>query len=172
MSKKRSANPRDVFPKVFDGDGKPLCGVCKKPLKGRQRRWCSVECSDYVNIVTSPSFARHKVALRDKGVCSECGCDTAKLKRILKLAGGRSHDSAGRYALSWMEVNDLKAAMGFTTTHYWEMDHIQAVIEGGGLCGLDNLRTLCIPCHHEETRQLARRRAAERKNKPLPLFGD
>jgi hypothetical protein len=29
----------------------------------------------------------------------------------------------------------------------WDADHILAVKDGGGMCGLDNMRTLCIPCH-------------------------
>jgi len=48
-------------------------------------------------------------------------------------------------------------------TRLWEMDHILPVVEGGGDCGLDNLRTLCWACHARETADLARRRAATRK---------
>jgi hypothetical protein len=29
----------------------------------------------------------------------------------------------------------------------WDADHIVPVKDGGGLCGLDNMRTLCISCH-------------------------
>jgi hypothetical protein len=46
---------------------------------------------------------------------------------------------------------------------FWDMDHITPVVEGGGGCGLDNLRTLCIPCHRAETAKLAARRAADRR---------
>jgi 5-methylcytosine-specific restriction enzyme A len=45
----------------------------------------------------------------------------------------------------------------------WEMDHIVPVIEGGGDCGLENLRTLCWACHARETKALAARRAEKRK---------
>lgn len=45
----------------------------------------------------------------------------------------------------------------------WEADHIIPVSEGGGECGLENYRTLCIPCHRQETATLAKRRAAKRK---------
>ena len=37
---------------------------------------------------------------------------------------------------------------------FWQADHIKAVAEGGGGCGLDNLRTLCTPCHQVETERL------------------
>lgn len=59
--------------------------------------------------------------------------------------------------------------------HLWEMDHILPVVRGGGGCGLDNLRTLCLRCHRAETARLATERAAERRGKndgvTLPLFG-
>ena len=42
-------------------------------------------------------------------------------------------------------------------------DHIVAVYEGGGLCDLENLRTLCVCCHAEVTRAQAKERAALRK---------
>ncbi len=45
----------------------------------------------------------------------------------------------------------------------WDMDHIVPVIEGGGSCGLDNLRTLCREHHREVTAALATRRAQARK---------
>ena len=40
---------------------------------------------------------------------------------------------------------------------FWQADHIVAVAEGGGGCGLENLRTLCTPCHRVETEQLRSR---------------
>lgn len=36
----------------------------------------------------------------------------------------------------------------------WEADHIVAVVEGGGSCTLENLRTLCSPCHKAVTKAL------------------
>lgn len=48
------------------------------------------------------------------------------------------------------------------TGQLWEADHIVPVVEGGGECGLDNYRTLCIPCHKKETKALAARLAAKR----------
>ncbi|TXH49477.1 MAG: hypothetical protein E6Q97_22670 [Desulfurellales bacterium] len=44
-------------------------------------------------------------------------------------------------------------------TNAWEADHIVPVCEGGGLAELDNYRTLCVWCHKQETRNLAKRRA-------------
>lgn len=49
---------------------------------------------------------------------------------------------------------------------YWEMDHVTPVAEGGGSCGLENLRTLCRVHHRLATAALARRRAEARKENP------
>ena len=164
MSKKRCDNPCVVFPKRFNENGKPLCGVCGTLLKGRQRRWCSQECSNHVNIVTSPSFARHKVYQRDKGVCAKCGHDTQKLKRILRIARGRRYTSLDKRDLNMFEEREIKKLLGYTRqNHLWEMDHILPVVEGGGLCGLEGLQTLCIPCHRIDTKELAARRAKARR---------
>ena len=39
----------------------------------------------------------------------------------------------------------------------WDADHIIPVKEGGGQCGLENIRTLCIKCHKTETKKLAQK---------------
>lgn len=40
---------------------------------------------------------------------------------------------------------------------WWEADHITAVVEGGD-SNLENVRTLCIPCHRAVTAALRARR--------------
>lgn len=35
----------------------------------------------------------------------------------------------------------------------WHADHILPVWQGGGCCGLENLRTLCETCHERHTRE-------------------
>jgi hypothetical protein len=42
-------------------------------------------------------------------------------------------------------------------TPHAQADHTVAVSEGGGACGLENLRTLCTPCHKKETAALRER---------------
>jgi 5-methylcytosine-specific restriction endonuclease McrA len=48
----------------------------------------------------------------------------------------------------------------------WDADHIVPVAEGGGECSLENLRTLCIWCHQNETAKLRRRLSENRKRMP------
>jgi len=40
---------------------------------------------------------------------------------------------------------------------WWEADHIRPVVEGGD-SDLENMRTLCIPCHRGVTAELRLRR--------------
>jgi hypothetical protein len=51
------------------------------------------------------------------------------------------------------------------TKSLWQADHIEAVIEGGGGCGLDNIQTLCVPCHKKDTAALAAKRAEKRQRR-------
>ncbi len=51
----------------------------------------------------------------------------------------------------------------------WDADHIVPVIEGGGECDLDNLRTLCVHCHRVVTAALRARRQAARLGAPRAL---
>jgi 5-methylcytosine-specific restriction endonuclease McrA len=49
------------------------------------------------------------------------------------------------------------ALAGDWPTHritFWDADHIKEVCRGGGLCGLENLQTLCVLCHRKKTREL------------------
>lgn len=91
---------------------------------------------------------RFLVFERDKGICALCRTDVFE---------GATHRNG----------SPVRRGSG----HLWEADHIVPVVEGGGECTLENMRTLCIPCHKKETADLARRRAHERHVKrPLPLF--
>jgi hypothetical protein len=50
-----------------------------------------------------------------------------------------------------------------TEGQFWQADHIVPVAEGGGLCGIENLRTLCTVCHLRETADLKKRLKKRRK---------
>lgn len=91
---------------------------------------------------------------RDKGVCALCSLDCQALKRQYKKL------------LTKQERIDFKVQHGIPASRsgrFWDIDHIVPVVEGGGSSGPENLRSLCIPCHQRITRELAGKRAAERK---------
>ena len=192
MTDQRGARVCDLYPRRRDADGNLLCAVCRKPgaewqfpPKGRSNsKYCSAECRTEAYIRCDPNFARQAVLSRDKGVCCRCGTDTEKLQRIMVAARGvdpwghlyePDEDPVGPKPkpLDGAEARHILWAIGFTRRHLWEMDHIQPVVHGGGLCGLDNLRTLCTRCHDKETARLAAERAEARRMvqaPPGPLF--
>ena len=49
----------------------------------------------------------------------------------------------------------------------WDADHIIRVADGGGMCGLENIRTLCIPCHKSVTAAGATEAARKRREKMM-----
>lgn len=64
-------------------------------------------------------------------------------------------------------------AMGYDRGRrsYWDMDHVTEVVRGGSN-QLENLQTLCQPCHKAKTAKLAAERALERSGQPcLPGIG-
>lgn len=65
----------------------------------------------------------------------------------------------------------LSATVAFIL-QFWQVDHITAVVEGGGMCDLDNLRTLCVPCHQDVTADLLRSRAQQRQLEAAARCGD
>jgi len=178
----RAANVQKTFPTRTDADGNRLCAWCGKPCRTNRHKYCSSDCQDEVYVRCTPDYACQKVWKRDRGVCALCGCDTEKIERILRAVQRYAHDEgiyrwpdpdspphhrASAPHITWK----LRQILGFTRDHLWEMDHIKPVIEGGGLCGLENLRTLCTECHDRETARLRARLAKRRRDaKPLPLF--
>ena len=100
---------------------------------------------------------------RDHGICALCGADMAKLKRVLRHV----KDSGG-----WPALNLLHSLLRIPRhrKHLWDGDHVVPVVEGGGGCGLDNYRTLCLWCHLGQTAALAIRRAQARRDAKRPLM--
>ena len=116
-------------------NGRALCRRCSVVVPDGKRTFCSRACVHVWKLRTQPQYLRQQVFNRDHGICAQCGRDT--------------HEGARRRARG--------------SGHRWQADHIVPVVEGGGECGLENIRTLCTACHRVETAALARRRA---KNRP------
>jgi 5-methylcytosine-specific restriction endonuclease McrA len=57
-----------------------------------------------------------------------------------------------------------------TRRSLWDADHIVPVVEGGGECDLENIRTLCLICHRRATRELRERRIQARKSMATDLL--
>ena len=147
------ANPKAL---PLGPSGRPQCRKCSGEIpKGSGRRtFCSDPCVVDWKIRTQPEFAAEQVHARDHGVCVLCrrDCDALYRKiRVTKLS--RRKDRMAELGLPESLLRRRR---------YWEVDHIMPVVEGGGSCGLENLRTLCWECHRRATRELAARRARTR----------
>jgi 5-methylcytosine-specific restriction protein A len=143
-------------------NGERICYNCGGPLPKGKPYNCSSKCSEEWRAKTSPAHMRYLLHQRDRGVCALCGLDTDALKR--QYDEFRDREKRGQL---WNAKQDefLKAhgiPWGRVVSDWWDADHITPVIEGGGECGLENFRTLCIPCHKKETAEL-RRRMVHRK---------
>jgi 5-methylcytosine-specific restriction endonuclease McrA len=136
--------------------GEKLCAWCGKVLENKRLKYCSDECSNEVYIRSGRSTLL-RVAVRDGGVCVICGLKTANLKSLLIRSAESKHGPRYRYFYHRMLMR-----FGLTNSEagnsLWQADHIIPVKKGGGCCGLENLRTLCVWCHKKETKKLAQER--------------
>jgi 5-methylcytosine-specific restriction endonuclease McrA len=127
-----------------------MCRWCKGAVSGRRRTFCSDACVHEWRLRSSASYLRDCVFERDQGLCAICLVDTHKLrKKIMRLPFAE-------------RMRELRAMQECGIIHkgrksWWEADHIIPVVEGGD-SNLDNVRTLCIPCHAEQTATLRARR--------------
>ena len=130
--------------------------------------------------------------IRDGGKCAKCNLDCKGvikgLKAVIKATEEASEGGgAGKGAIG--DTITGRAMQEYLASHapglqehvklsrprrgrtrlkegsVWEADHVVAVVDGGGCCGLRNYRTLCRSCHLEETRALMQNQ--KKKNKRI-----
>lgn len=150
--------PRRHTP-VCGPNGLPLCRWCDLEILAKRRRtFCSDFCVHQWRLRSDPGYLRDQVFARDKGRCAVCAADTLAIFAALK----RSRGIARQEGLRMYGMRSITSRRSL-----WEADHIVPVAEGGGQCDLDNLRTLCLLCHRDETARLrARLRALRIQARP------
>jgi 5-methylcytosine-specific restriction enzyme A len=146
MSKQRTMpGGRAVRAELPKGPGgRALCRWCSLEVRGRRHTFCSDWCVHEWRLRTDPGYLRDRVFARDRGRCSLCHIDSVEAFRRLKRARGADRKTMLAY---W----GLKSV---NRKSLWDADHIVPVCEGGGECDLENIRTLCLACHKDETYQL------------------
>jgi hypothetical protein len=126
------------FPRMMKRpDGTYGCRGCGRDIpKGRQA-WCSRECCRKYH----PAYVVQEVKKRDKGICQLCSEDLKQLEA------------------EWWKQKPDYLKVGWKAQEEWvrnkpraNFDHIVPFSEGG-LTVLENMRTLCEPCHRKRTRQ-------------------
>ena len=140
--------PAKLLPK--DASGLTCCRWCGKGVKPPRRTMCSPECVHELQLRTNGRYLRDCVYKRDKGICNICKNDTKKTaSEALQLNTKEKEEFLKKYNISLKrKIWKRKHGGGL-----WDADHIIPVKEGGGQCGLDNLRTLCINCHKTVTKE-------------------
>jgi 5-methylcytosine-specific restriction endonuclease McrA len=201
MSTKRRAHATFVG-KGPNGRNLCFCG-CGREVEKPRINWFSDACVSAWKRINDPATIRRLVHERDHGICAVCGVDSDREQRIALETERLWHWLARREAERLLDLKQLPSSSGdgkayafgecwhwanvwvaeqikargwSTSGHTWEADHIVPVVEGGGQCGLENYRTLCLRCHRKATAELARRRASARrgqnqaKSKQIPLL--
>lgn len=136
------------------------CTWCGSVVPKGSRTWCSADCVNAFSLrCSSDAQARH-VAQRDGDKCGICGRVIAELEQEFRVAWERRREELGlaRYG-SWKAEKEFREQYGIGQRNWREVDHIIPVVEGGGLCGPENLRLLCGRCHGKETARLRKRLA-------------
>ncbi len=133
------------------------CRWCLNTCPKTTQTFCSPNCVKEWKFRSSGTVLRKAVFHRDKGRCAVCQKNSKAWQREI-----------------WEEYQLIRALKGYTAKEIqakidrlcraegivegdlwkspWEADHIVAVIDGGGMCGLENLQTLCIVCHRAKKR--------------------
>jgi len=139
--------PVKLLPK--DENGLTCCRWCGTGVKPPRRTMCSPECVHELQLRTNGRYLRDCIYKRDKGTCQICQIDTKNIaNEALKLNGDDKKIFLKKNSISLKrKIWKIKHGGGL-----WDADHIIPVKDGGGLCGLDNIRTLCIKCNKVVTK--------------------
>jgi 5-methylcytosine-specific restriction endonuclease McrA len=141
------------------------CAMCGKRLSAActaaGSAYCSQDCAEEGRLCRGGMYASSKIRAAvfalEGGKCTLCGIDAHSLfEQIRALEPARRLNKL--LAVNWRLPTSSKALQNLLQDpkehHFWQADHIRAVAEGGGGCGVENLRTLCVPCHAQETEKL------------------
>ena len=99
------------------------------------------------------------VKARDHGVCAGCRLDCEAIQRRVNAMNREARQAALKvlndngFDVSWIGTFTISRSL-------WDADHIIALKEGGST-DLDNVQTLCQPCHKDKTGEQASRRAKQ-----------
>ncbi|XP_020630085.1 DNA annealing helicase and endonuclease ZRANB3-like, partial [Orbicella faveolata] len=112
-----------------------------------------------LQVRVSGTAVRRALFESERGICQLCFLDAHSLYQSVTVLSVRNRPAfLARTPYSALPQRTLKKmVMEPKEGMFWEADHITPVSEGGGECGLDNYRTLCVMCHRKATEELNRR---------------
>jgi len=153
--------------RVINGEA---CAWCAKVLGRASRRdgvestYCSVECAEEGRLRRGGMYASSRVRAQvfalERGICCLCGIDAHAL--FLRISSLQPAERLNALCGANWKLPQSSGALERLLQRpkegdFWQADHVRAVAEGGGSCRLQNLRTLCVPCHKVETEKLRSR---------------
>jgi len=138
------------------------CIWCSKPfLCSSGAHYCSQTCAEEGRLrrggIFSSTRVREALFALEHGRCTMCGLDAHSLFRKIKVLQPAERLNAllnAKWRLPQTRQATDRLLNDPREPDFWQADHKIAVAEGGGSTGLDNLRTLCTPCHGSETEKL------------------
>ncbi len=146
-------------------NGRRLCRWCGKEVPPGRRTFCSSACTHEWRLRSSSSYLREKLYERDRGVCEKCGRDTRKMQMRLEDEQTEAMKRCGVFGdkplaewrkdplyLAFLKKPPFPLTIKEADKSLWQADHRREVADGGGLCGLDGFRTLCLWCHKDATK--------------------
>lgn len=143
------------------------CATCGAAMgtAGVASPFCSEACRKQARLMTDASVARKQLFELERGVCQRCGLNAHELHgRLAALGAAHARERLLRDSgFPADRATALARAAAIAEGDLWQADHIVPVSEGGGECTLENLRTLCTPCHAAATRELAARASKRRR---------
>ncbi|KAL3804483.1 hypothetical protein HJC23_002522 [Cyclotella cryptica] len=153
----------DCDQKIVEGKACAWCGddILFASNSTINATYCSFRCAEEGRVRRGGLYCskriREQIFSLEHGVCCLCKLDAHALYcRILSLQPAERLNTLinAKFKLP-KTAGALNKLLHYPKeSDFWQADHIVAVAEGGGGCGLDNLRTLCNTCHSIETSRL------------------
>lgn len=159
-------------------------------------KWTGRDCVGEYMLATSSDMQRRALRDRDKGICAGCGEHYARRRKVLRRSCTRGCLDGNPRVCSarWCGIPGSAAPMAlpegpcccFEYDYGWQADHIVPLWSVDRSepwpqvlrwWSLDNLQTLCLPCHDAKcaaeaaARASLRRPELHRPSDQMALFG-
>lgn len=149
--------------------------VTHRSTGGEVSLFCTGSCRALFFAKRNAASLRSQLFELERGLCQRCGLDChSAFHATLAARSDRRAAKLAEVAPSLAAIGELAARIVERPTEgmFWQADHVVPVFEGGGMCGLDNLQTLCTSCHRSKTHAEAERRSTRSQRlRQAPLSG-